>query len=56
MLAGRLASDSVAQAYRELEYLQRVEKFERSGLAAYDVERERGARTGALPLEQKAGG
>jgi hypothetical protein len=45
-----------AEAHRELEYLQRVEKFESSGLAADDVERERGARAGALPLEQKAGG
>ena len=45
-----------AEAHSELEYLQRVEKFESSGLGAYDVERERGARAGALPLEQKAGG
>src|SRR3984957_13252812 len=45
-----------AETHRELEYLQRVEKFEGSGLAADDVERERGARAGTLPFEQKAGG
>jgi hypothetical protein len=45
-----------AQTYRELEYLQRVKKFERSGLAAYDVERERGARTGALLLNRRPAG
>src|SRR6202161_691847 len=28
-----------AEAHSELEYLQRVEKFESSGLGAYDVER-----------------
>src|ERR1700733_10666457 len=44
-----------AQAHRHLKDLQRVEEFKCRGLAADDVERERGARAGALPLEQKAG-
>jgi hypothetical protein len=43
-------------ASRQLENLQRVEKFECGSLAPDNVERERGARAGALPLEQKAGG
>ena len=45
-----------AQAHRQLEDLQRVQEFECGGLAADDVERERGARAGALPREQTAGG
>ena len=45
-----------AQAHRQLEDLQRVQEFEGGGLAADDVERERGARAGALPREQTAGG
>jgi hypothetical protein len=44
-----------AQAHRQLEDLQRVQEFERGGLAADNVERERGARAGALPREQTAG-
>jgi hypothetical protein len=44
-----------ALAHRQLEYLQRVEEFECRSLAADDVEGERGARAGALPLEQTAG-
>ena len=44
-----------AQAHRQLEDLQRVQEFECGGLAADDVERERGARAGALPCEQTAG-
>jgi hypothetical protein len=57
MLAGRLASDSVPPKLTDqLEYLQRVEEFKCRGLAADDVERERGTRAGALPLEQLAGG
>ena len=45
-----------AEAHRQLEDLQRVQEFEGGGLAADNVERERGARAGALPLEQKTGG
>src|SRR6266853_1864838 len=45
-----------AQAHRQLEDLQRVQEFEGGGLAAGNVERERGARAGALPREQTAGG
>jgi hypothetical protein len=44
-----------AQAHRELEYLQRVEEFECCGLAADNLEGERGARAGAPSLEQIAG-
>jgi hypothetical protein len=44
-----------AQAHRQLEDLQRVEKFECGSLAADNVERERGACAGALTLEQTAG-
>src|SRR5207302_11032919 len=45
-----------AQAHRELEDLQRVQEFERSGLAADNVERERGAGADALSREQTTGG
>src|SRR5882724_8099056 len=45
-----------AQAHRQLEDLQRVQEFERGGLTADNVERERGARAAALPREQTAGG
>ncbi len=45
-----------AQAHRQLEDLQRVQEFEGGGLASGNVERERGARAGALPREQTAGG
>src|SRR3954447_22999565 len=45
-----------AQAHRQLEDLQRVQEFEGGGLAADNVERERGARASALPREQTAGG
>ena len=44
-----------AQAQRQLENLQRVEKFECGSLAPDNVERGRGARAGALTLEQTAG-
>src|ERR1700735_667240 len=44
-----------AQADGELEYLQGVEEFERGGLAADDVERNRGAGAGALAPEETAG-
>ena len=44
-----------AQAHRQLEDLQRVQEFERRGLAADNVERKRGASAGALPREQTAG-
>src|ERR1700694_5946058 len=45
-----------AQAHRQLEDLQRVQELEGGGLAADNVERERGARAGALPREKTAGG
>src|SRR6202011_4585670 len=45
-----------AQAHRQLEDLQRVQEFECGGLAADNVEGERGASAGALPREQTAGG
>ena len=52
MLAGRLASDSVPpRAHRQLDDLQRVQEFECGGLAADNVEGERGASAGALPRE-----
>ena len=51
-LARRLGA---AEAHRQLEDLQRVQEFEYGSLAANDVERERGARAGALPREQTAG-
>ena len=44
-----------AQAHRQLEDLQRVQEFESGGLAADNVERERGACAGALPREHTAG-
>src|SRR5258708_5313073 len=44
-----------AEAHRQLEDLQRIEEFECRSLAADDVERECGARAGALPLEQTTG-
>jgi hypothetical protein len=46
----------VAQAHCQLEDLQRIQEFERGGLAADDIERERGIRVGALRREQMAGG
>src|SRR4030081_341780 len=45
-----------AQAHRQLEDLQRVQEFECGGLTSDNVERERGARAGALPRKQTAGG
>ena len=45
-----------AQAHRQLEDLQRVQKSRRCRLAADNVERKRGARTQALSREQTAGG
>jgi hypothetical protein len=53
MLAGKRLGPALA--HRQLEYLQRVQEFECGGLAADNVERERGARAGALPLEQMVG-
>jgi hypothetical protein len=44
-----------AKAHRQLEDLRRVQEFERGGLAADNVERERGACAAALPREQTAG-
>ena len=45
-----------AQAHRQLEDLQRVQEFESGGLAADNVERERGACAAALAGEHSAGG
>jgi hypothetical protein len=45
-----------AKAHRQLEDFQCVQEFEGGGLAAENVERERGARARALPREQTAGG
>jgi hypothetical protein len=53
MLAGRLASDSVPPMLTAS--LNICSALRNSGLAADDVGRERGARAGALPLEQTAG-
>src|SRR3954467_4198664 len=44
-----------AEAHRQLEDLERVEKLECRGLTADDAERERRAGTGALPGENTAG-
>src|SRR5271156_3677051 len=56
--AGRQAGKRLGatQTHRQLEDLQRVKEFECGSLAPDNVKRERGARAGALPLEQKAGG
>jgi hypothetical protein len=57
MVAGRLASDPVPpKAHCQLDDLQCVQAFECGGLAADNVERERGARAGALTREDTAGG
>src|ERR1700754_4537020 len=44
------------QAHRQLEDLKRVQEFVGGGLATDNVERERRARTAALPCEETPGG